>query len=135
MFACLQADHACTADAVKKSLNEELCREIQSSLVADGDKLLASLPTTVALDPYVDIDFCFLQAPVTTSSYLLTQHQGAFVPRATNSTLPPFLAGPLPTPTNTTRMFYVFLNEYLVNSVRREPAVFASSSSRDAISW
>ena len=103
--------------SVKKSLNSQLCTVLTTSLETDGNKMLATLPTMVKLDSYTDINFAFLQAPVTTTAYLMTDHLGAFVPREANTTLPPFPAGPMPQPVNTTRMFYVFLNEYLINSV------------------
>jgi len=103
-------------DTVKDALNKELCSEIQKELVETGNKLLSTLPTTVDLDDYAEINFELIQAPNTTSTYLLTSHRGAFVTKSHNTTLPPFNAAPVPYPSNVTRMFYLFIDEYLARS-------------------
>eukprot|EP00055_Hartaetosiga_balthica_P004441 m.11608 g.11608 ORF g.11608 m.11608 type:complete len:503 (+) comp3865_c0_seq2:95-1603(+) len=101
------------ADVVKKELNKELCSEIETSLVAAGNKALASLPESITLDACSLIDFEFLEAPQTTSSYLLTNHKGEFFQVTQPSKEAPFSPPNLPNPVNPTRMFYIALSDYL----------------------
>jgi len=103
---------------VKKSLNDELCKEITSVLIRDGNKVLASLPGVFPLDPWADIDFTVLEPPTFTRLYLMTQHRGAFVPRNSSSSVPPFSATPLPIPSgNTTYMFALYMGSYMMDTV------------------
>ena len=64
------------ADKVKDALNGQICT-ILSTAISAANSALAKLPRQEPLDKYAGLDFELVEAPITTSSYLLASSKAA----------------------------------------------------------
>lgn len=105
------------ADALKSSLNGQICDIIKNEINVEGNKVLATLPVQEKIDQYSAINFELISAPALPGDYIATRHKGEFFSIA-KPVESPFVAPGLPLPASgtLTRMFYVWISGYLLES-------------------
>jgi len=105
------------ADAVKSSLNSQLCSIIKQEINVEGNQILATLPVQEKVDQYAAINFELLAPPTLPGDYVQTHHKGEFFSIA-HPAESPFTPVPLPIPGAGTlpRMLYVWMSSYLLES-------------------
>jgi len=103
------------SDQLKSSLQGQLCSEATSEINTAGNKALESLPVEIQLDKTSEIDYALLAAPLFTSTYIETNHKGEFF-SVQDPVEAPYTPPPLPAVTNTSRMMYVWLTDYIANT-------------------
>ena len=62
------------ADALKKSLNNQLCTIVNKEINTEGNKALSTLPQQIKIDKYTDFDVEMIAPPNLTSAMLATHH-------------------------------------------------------------
>lgn len=112
-FSLLNPNHK---DALKHSLNDQLCAQISQVINDQLNKVLSTLPTDVPLDEYAGLNYQLTAAPLTTPNYGLITSKGQFYILNQPSLTPPFPPPQLPTPTAYDRMFYFYVTPYTVET-------------------
>lgn len=101
---------------IKDVLNDKMCDVIGKLLNENAEKSLSSLKVTASLGKLFQLDYTLTDSPKFTSSYMETYHKGEIDWKSAPSP-PPFHAPPLPPWNDTSRMMYVWVSDYMMNSL------------------
>ena len=100
---------------IKSELNSKACDEVSTGINQQANMMLASLPVTAPIDKTAEINYALVDDPTFTDAYILSRNKGEFKSRA-HPTEAPFSPPPLPGVSETNRMTYFWLSEYMANT-------------------
>nr|XP_056700187.1 bactericidal permeability-increasing protein-like [Euleptes europaea] len=107
--------HSKIESAVRKSMEDQVCHVVSSSVSSKLQPYLQTLPVTAKIDKVSGIDYSLVGPPVATSDSLDVDLKGEFFSLAHRSATP-FLPPPLPFPMDHDRMLYLGISSYLFNT-------------------
>eukprot|EP00731_Ephydatia_muelleri_P031068 Em0022g582a len=109
------------SDDLKGSLNTQICQAAVSAINTQGN-CCTGIPSSychvliiVTIDKTSEINYELLQPPIFTNGYLQTDHKGEFFSIA-DPVEAPFTPSPIPQPTDTSRMLYIWLTDYIADT-------------------
>ena len=104
------------ADAIKGSLNDQVCKLAVNAINTQGNKALESLPVQVNIDKTALVDYSIVKDPVFNSKFMETEHKGEFMSRTKpeEATFSPVSLPAIGTTTN--KMLYIWLTTYIANT-------------------
>ena len=100
---------------LSKHFEPTFCKGVMEGINNQGNKALESLPVTVKIDKYAEINYALVTDPIYTTNYVAMSHKGEFESLA-DPTDAPFSPPVLPDINNTNQMIYVWLTEYIANT-------------------
>ncbi|XP_033754785.1 lipopolysaccharide-binding protein-like [Pecten maximus] len=101
---------------LKGLLKNKLCDLIGQSINKDGEKSLSKLKVTVGIGKLFQLDYTLTDPPKFTSNFMETYHKGEIDWKSAPAP-PPFEAPPLPPWDDTSRMMYVWVSDFMMNSL------------------
>ncbi|XP_060081853.1 uncharacterized protein LOC132561140 [Ylistrum balloti] len=104
------------ADAIKSSLQGKVCGVVTDLINTDGENALAKLPVTVDIVNTFLLDYSMDEQPLFQTNFMESYHKGEIDWKASPAP-PPFQASPLPQWNDTSRMMYLWVSDYIVNSL------------------
>ncbi|XP_062619259.1 lipopolysaccharide-binding protein-like [Saccostrea cucullata] len=107
------------AKTLKSSIeggNGLLCKQLTKLVNVDGAKKMAKLPVEVKLAKKFLLDYSFLAKPSFQTNFMETFHKGE-VDWLQGPKNTPIIAPKLPTGTDTSRMLYIWLSDFLFNTM------------------
>ncbi|XP_022338352.2 bactericidal permeability-increasing protein-like isoform X1 [Crassostrea virginica] len=96
--------------------NGVLCKQLNNLVNVNGKRSLQKLPVTVKLAKWFLLDYRFLSQPSFQSTFMETYHKGEVYWNA-DPVEAPFAAPPLLKYPDTSRMMYIWLSDFLFNSM------------------
>ncbi|XP_021357965.1 lipopolysaccharide-binding protein-like [Mizuhopecten yessoensis] len=104
------------AKKIKSLLKDKMCDLISRSLNTDAEKSLSSLKITMGIGKMLELSYKLTGPPKFTSDYMETYHKGEIDWKSAPSP-PPFQAPTLPQWNDTSRMMYLWVSDFMINSL------------------
>lgn len=107
------------AKSLKSSIeggNGMLCKQLTKLVNVDGAKKMAELPVSVKFARMFLLDYSFLSKPSFSSGFMETYHKGEVDWYGGHENIP-FDAPPLPAGTDSSKMLYLWLSDFLFNTM------------------
>nr|ACS72242.1 LBP/BPI protein [Azumapecten farreri] len=101
---------------IKRLLKEKMCDLISHSLDTDAEKSLSLLKVTVGIGRMLELSYKLTGPPKFTSDYMETYHKGEIDWKSAPAP-PPFRAPSLPPWKDTGRMMYLWVSDFMMNSL------------------
>ena len=100
---------------LKHNFAPTFCSGVTDAINNQLNHAIETAPIIVKVDKWAQVDYALLQSPVYTNTSVATLHKGEFE-SVSHPTEAPFSPPPLPPITDTSKMMYVWLTEYVVNT-------------------
>lgn len=100
---------------IRETLQDKLCQETSDLININAEKALSTFPVKKAIDKYALINYSLVSNPNVTESYMDLFIKGEFQ----STTAPkeaPFSPAPLPTDSESAKMVYIWVTDYLLNT-------------------
>lgn len=103
------------AGKIKDTLQDKLCQEVSEVINNNAEKELSTFPVKKQIDRYALINYSLVSSPVFNESYLDVFIKGEFQ-SATDPKEAPFSPVSLPADSESAKMAYVWLTDYVFNT-------------------
>lgn len=103
------------AGKIKDTLQDKLCQEVSDVINNNAEKELSTFPVIKRLDKYALINYSLVSSPIFNESYLDVFIKGEFQ-SVTAPKEAPFSPVSLPADSESAKMAYVWLTDYVVNT-------------------
>ncbi|XP_020623249.1 bactericidal permeability-increasing protein-like [Orbicella faveolata] len=100
---------------IKETLQDKLCQETSDLINNNAEKALSTFPVKKEIDKYALINYSLVSNPNFTESYTDIFIKGEFQ-SATAPKEAPFSPAPLPPDSESAKMVYVWVTDYLLNT-------------------
>jgi len=100
---------------IKQILQDKLCQEISDLINNNAEKALSTFPVQKQIDKYAVINYSLVSNPNFTESYADVFIKGEFL-SATSPKEAPFSPTPLPPESESDKMAYLWMTDYVVNT-------------------
>ncbi|KAL9983277.1 hypothetical protein ACROYT_G005423 [Oculina patagonica] len=100
---------------VKETLQDKLCQETSDLINNNAEKALSTFPVKKDIDKYALINYSLVSNPNFTESYADVFIKGEFQ-SATSPKEAPFSPAPLPPESDSVKMAYVWVTDYILNT-------------------
>ncbi|OWF48179.1 Lipopolysaccharide-binding protein [Mizuhopecten yessoensis] len=101
---------------IQRLLKEKMCILISHSLNTDAEKSLSLLKVTLGIGEMLELSYKLTRPPQFTSDYMETYHKGEIDWKSAPAP-PPFRAPSLPPWKDTSRMMYLWVSDFMMNSL------------------
>ena len=103
------------AGMLKDNFAPTFCKGISDAINNQLNHALETMPVIVKVDKWAEVNYALIQSPVYTNTSMATLHKGEFESLA-HPMEAPFSPPPLPPISSTSKMMYIWLTEYVVNT-------------------
>lgn len=100
---------------LKDNFAPTFCKGVTDAINNQLNHAIETEPVVIKVDKWAQVNYALIQSPVYTNVSVATLHKGEFQ-ALSNPTEAPFSPPPLPPITDTTKMMYIWLSEYVVNT-------------------
>lgn len=100
---------------IKGTIQDKLCQETTDLMNTDAEKALATFPVQKQIGKYAVINYSLVSSPNFTATYADVFIKGEFL-SATSPTEAPFSPSPLPPESESTKMAYLWMTDYVINT-------------------
>ena len=100
---------------LKDNFAPTFCKGVTDAINNQLNHAIESEPVVVKVDKWAEVNYALIQSPVYTNDSMATLHKGEFE-ALSHPTEAPFSPPPLPPITDTAKMMYIWLSEYVVNT-------------------
>ena len=100
---------------LKRNFAPTFCDGVSDAINKQLNHAIESQPVVIKVDKWAEVNYALTQSPVYTNDSMATLHKGEFE-ALSHPTEAPFSPPPLPPITDTAKMMYIWLSEYVVNT-------------------
>ncbi|KAK3085539.1 hypothetical protein FSP39_004971 [Pinctada imbricata] len=104
------------ADMIKDKMDGQICTVLNKVINDNAERALSDLKVQVDIAHKLLLDYSFIAKPVFTTNFMDTIHKGEVTWKGSNSSTP-FSAPPLSPSSDTSRMFYIWISDFVYNSM------------------
>ncbi|XP_033754787.1 bactericidal permeability-increasing protein-like [Pecten maximus] len=104
------------ANDIKSALVGQVCGAVTDLINTNGENALSKLPVTVDIVNTFLLDYSMDEQPMFQKNFMESYHKGE-IDWKSSPAPPPFTAPPLPPRNDTSRMMYVWVSDFMLNSM------------------
>ncbi|XP_041375654.1 uncharacterized protein LOC121388412 [Gigantopelta aegis] len=104
------------ANKIKDALQSKFCGIVLNAVKKNAEKSMQKIPVTVTVAKKFLLDYRLVSNPLFTSAYMETDHKGEIYWKGEKKEAP-FLPRPFQTNPNSTRMLYLWVSDYMANTL------------------